>query len=264
MRIFNADGSLLASGGYTSSNWPRWINSVEVGISGASNTQATNPHCARFATAGEDTAARCDWSGVNTVDEACGAAPGVFRVSEADCLASATIADGKGGNDDGVFIRVSLSRDTRYLGSAENLLVSIDYSASTVNPAPSNPTQCFVNGVFTPSNPGCADQVWNVYLKHSAAELVQPFLMLIPPVYARVNQAQSTSGTGIQTRQFFVPLASDSTLSTIQISRIHAQAFTSVMTDICNPSGAPSTTSAGINTAHCVGVVIYSMTIYRI
>ena len=256
-RAFNADGTLLASGS-TSESWPKWVSSVEVGVSGSSNGSATNPSCARFSQSGEDTNTVCNFnltSGTDTDPVPCGAPVGLFRVSEYDCTNGASARDGTGGGDDGVYIRVVLDRSkTGGLAANENILAVLEYASSAFNSAPLTPTSCFANGLFTPSNPGCADSVWQIYLKHSAGEVVQPYLMLTPPFSGYVNTARNTGGGGTTTKQFLMPTAADENLSVIQISRIKALGFTSTN----------FTTACSSNSALCVGMVFYALTLYRI
>lgn len=254
IRVFNADGSLMADGGPSDEDWPQWITRMEIGISGANNTAATNADCARFATAA-DAAAVCDFDLDATADQPCGAPSGLFRVSERDCVVggAATIRTGDGTSSDGVYIRVALNRSTDYLESGENLLVVFEYAASALNPAPSNPTQCFVGGIFSPTNTNCSDMSWQLYLKAASSSLVQPYMLFVPPAFASVDTTNNRGGSGVSTKQFIVPLASDSTITEFQLSRIRAI-----------PIGAPNFNTACVqNSALCVGMVFYSMTIFR-
>lgn len=263
MRVFNADGSLLATGGPTNANWPKWLTNVEIGITGSANTQGTNPDCARFAAAGEDTSATCDWGSalvppVPSTGEPCGAAPGLYRVSEMDCANTGyTLNNGTGGPNDPVYIRASFSRNSSYLGTGENIMVVLEYAASALNPAPSNPTTCFTGSLFSPTNTGCADQVWQAFLKRDGNDVVQPYLLLVPPHFAHISQAANSSGMGIVTKQFFLPLAADSQLTTLQISRIKALATGATFQAVCNGASTPA------NSALCVGMVFHSITFYR-
>ncbi len=254
-RVFNSDGSLLASG-TTSSSWPKWITSFEIGISGANNLSALNPDCARFAGAGES-ASQCRFDGRSSggVLTPCGASAGLFRVSEYDCLQT-TPTDGNGGPSDGIYIRATFSRDSSVLGTAENILAVIEYAASALNPAPQSPVSCFSGGVLTPE--ACADMAWKIYLKHNATEIVQPFLLLVPPTFAAVNTTANTGGSGVSTRQFYIPLAADGALTVFQLSRIKALTPTPAFNTICSNGVLPA------NSALCVGMIFYSVTFYRI
>lgn len=252
-RIFNADGSLLATSP-SSSTWPKWLESFEVGISGTNNAAAPNEGCATFATATEASAANCNFgAGAGTAN--CGAPATVYRVSEVDCLAGNGTTDGKGGPADGVYLRAKFSRDSAYLAPFENLLVVVEYAASSLNPAPSNPTSCFSGGLFSPES--CADHTWKAYLKHSLTEVVQPYLLLVPPTFAYVNTTTRTGGAGITTKQFVIPLAADSKLNTLQISRVRANLSNrALLSSTCSNGGTG-------NSPLCVGIVIYSVTFYR-
>ncbi|MGZ6311761.1 MAG: hypothetical protein ACXWOH_14085, partial [Bdellovibrionota bacterium] len=211
-RVFNADGSLLATKG--SSSWPAWLSSVEIGVSGANNTSSTNGPCAAFASAAEAAATNCDWQGGGAGGKPCGAPAGIFRVSEFDC--QGTTVNGNGGPSDGVYIRAFFNRAN--LGTQENIMVVVEYAASDLNPAPALPTNCFSGGIFSPEN--CSDQTWKIFMKHSGTEVVQPFLMLIPPAFASVNSTTNSGGSGTGTRQFILPMSGDANLSVMQVSRI--------------------------------------------
>lgn len=246
-RLFNPDNSLLVEGDATTSTWPKWLTNVEIGISGTANTAATDADCARFATS-TDASAVCDYNADGTFDVPCGAPEGLFRVSEKNCTAATT---GTGGPTDGVYIRATFNRDTQYLGNAENILVVVEYAASGVNRTPSVPTSCFSGGVFTPTSSDCADQSWQAYLKSSASELAQPFLLFIPPIQGFVDSANNRSGSGVSTRQFILPLSGNTNLKVFQLSRIQslpAASFPAICSD---------------NSPLCVGVIFYSITFYR-
>lgn len=273
--VFNPDGSLLSSSN-TKDNaaWPKWVKSLEIGISGATNTAAANANCARFAGATESTQ-KCCFRFTNSCDATeqfnCGTQSGLFRVSEKDCMSS-TINDGTGGPNDGVYIRIVLDRSTTYLGASENIMAVVEYAAASLRPAPQDPTKCFVNGKFTPTNVGCSDFSWQLFLKHSTTEVVQPFMTMIPPTpFALKTNASNVSGAalianstvnagGVASKQFVLPISRDSGLNTIQFSRITAMPTTTVIdkdgytfANYCSVSNSPL----------CVGLVIYSITLYR-
>lgn len=258
-RIFNADGSLLADSGPSDDSWPNWISSVEIGISGSNNTAATNADCARFAATNEENSL-CDPNGDGTYDVKCGANASLFRVSEYDCVSSgSTIQDGNGGPSDGVYIRVVFDRNTSYLAAHENVMITLEYSAAFLNPAPSAPTSCFTNGIFDPTSTTCADFGWQIFLKHGTSEVVQPFFTLVPPSFASLDSANNRLGAGVSSKQLVIPLASDSTLDTVQISRIKGMSSgASGYTKCKDPA------SSAANSALCVGTVFYSMTLFRI
>lgn len=257
-RLFNPDGSPLATNGPTGANWPAWVSSIEIGVSGSANGSAQNADCARFAKSREDTDTLCDFNLDGTAETACGAAAGIFRVSEYDCAKGAA-ANGIGGPNDGVYVRVVLDRSTDKLAANENLLAVLEYAASGLNAAPAAPTACFTGGTFNAANPGCGDMNWQIYLKHNAYEVVQPFLMLVPPTLASVNTTLGTGGSGVSTRQFILPLAGDADLRVLQLSRIRGLPISSPhFGDVCNTNGPTSA-----NSALCVGMILYSLTLYR-
>ena len=262
VRIFNADGSLLAEqedDDDEDSNWPNWLEYVEIGISGGNNTSATDADCAKFS--GNEESSECDWNN-NTVlpdlptDDAdageCGGEEGYYRVSEFDCF-QGDLKKGNGGPDDGVYIRASFSRDTEHLASYENILVTLEYSASVINPAPSDPTSCFSGGVFSPTSTDCSDMSWQIFMKHEEDDIVNPFMLLVPPAFASVDATTNRGGSGIGTKQFILPLAGDSNITTLQISRITAKDDITDFEEICVD-----------NSPNCLGIIFYSMTFYRI
>src|ERR1700746_258704 len=142
IRLFNPDGTTLASAA-TDPNWPVWISSIEIGITGPSSGYSlpggagpytSNPNCARFATANEApggaSQAVCGFGGASPV--ACGAPAGTFRVSEADCNFggdgnSKGVGIGNGAGADNVYIRANFNRAA--LGAKENILMVVNYAA---------------------------------------------------------------------------------------------------------------------------------------
>jgi hypothetical protein len=279
-RVFNADGSLLASGGPTASTWPKWLSGIEIGISGASNTGAKNPDCARFAATNESTeGSQCsfdtDRDGEADDGTDCGAPDGYLRVSEYDCTKSASIAlNGNGGPTDGVYIRATFSRDTANLGASENILVMLEYSANFLNGAAPEPSKCFTSGTFTPTREGCSDQLWQIFMKHTAYEVVQPYLMLTPGPTHVVDRANGHFGGNPGSKQFILPFSGDSNLSVLQISRIQGPKnletsdfsaaptaeSTDALTTFCSNSLNPTEIA---NSAGCVGMVFHSLTFIR-
>jgi hypothetical protein len=261
-RLFNPDNTLLATAG--SSSWPAWITSVEIGISGANNTAAQNGDCARFAATGEDTATNCRWDNTGGAANAvCGSSANLYRVSEFDCLNGTAASTGTGAATDGVFIRVTFDRTQTSLGTSENVMAVLEYAASGLNTAaPGGPANCFVGGVFTPTNAGCADMVWQMFLKPTASSAPAPYMMMIPPLGATVDLTRNLGGGGVTTRQFILPMAANPTTTIMQISRIGSSLDPTTGTTfqkVCDSDGTiPS------NSPFCVGVVFYSMTLYRI
>lgn len=259
-RLFNPDNSLLAASP-SASSWPKWLSFAELGISGSSNDAAQNQNCARFSvdtTSSKESSQVCKFSDNTTF--ACGGPTDYFRVSEYDCMrGDVPTLTGNGGGSDGVFVRINLNRDTSKLGATENLMVVLEYQASTLNPGPANPAACTSSGIFDPTDTHCADMSWQMFLKHSASEVVQPFLLLVPPGFGFVDQANKRAGASVVTKQFFLPLASDSKLSVLQISRMRALS-TSAPGFAASCNEAPDSAA---NSPLCLGMVLYSMTLYR-
>lgn len=208
--LFNPDGSSLAPGGVTDPNWPAWISSIEIGITGPNNQytlpgsatpNSSNTNCARFATTSEapggGSQALCTYG--TTTNVPCGATAGSFRVSEADCnfgsdANSKGVGIGNGTGADNVYIRANFNRAG--LGPQENILMVVNYAASNYYQADQTPTDCFTNynGVNlynTLPNPlsnfivgpgpwfsagttltpeACSDFAWKVYLHHGPTE----------------------------------------------------------------------------------------------
>lgn len=243
---------------------PSWLKSVEVGISGNNNAGATNADCARFAGAGED-GAQCSFSGNAPSNlTSCGAAESLFRVSEYDC-SRAQPRKGVGDGNDSVFIRATFDRDTSLLGTGENILAVLEYSSSFLNPTPTDSTACFRNGVLDTTRVGCADFTWKAFLKHTVAETLKPFFMLVPPSFSAVDIGAGTGGGGVATRQILLPLSADGSLSVFQLSRISGLANDANshgrFTATCTADGVGN---APANSPHCMGMVFYSITFFRI
>lgn len=272
-RVFNADGSLLASS-TTDSTWPGWIKGLEIGISGANNSNATNASCARFAS-GESTTKCCFKSSnagaactnLGTEEYTCGVPNGLFRVSEVDCMNN-TPAVGTGGPNDGVYVRITLNRDTTYLGADENLMAVVEYAGSSLRAGAQDPAKCFVNGKFTPTNSECSDFSWQLFLKHYASETVLPFMNFIPPspfalrtaATNATNANTSVNAGGVNTRQFILPISRDKDLSVLQLSRI-----TAISKDLVVDSDSHEFEHycKNSNSPLCMGLVIYAITLYR-
>ena len=174
---------------------------------------------------------------------------------------------GTGTDQDGIYFRATFNRNTSYLGATENVMAVVNYSAAAYNPAPANPTSCFTNGKFTPES--CSDFTWKVFLKHTPSEVVQPYVMMIPPTAYYVNGSTSgTSSSTPMTKQFFLPLAGDPNLTSVQFSRINstlnsANGASGGYITACD-NGGTRLSATGANTPLCAGIVIYSITFFRI
>ncbi|MGK5085476.1 hypothetical protein WDW37_19485 [Bdellovibrionota bacterium FG-1] len=265
VRLFNGDGSALSSGGPSVPTWPRWLTSVELGISGANNASAPGADCARFADPSESTNSQCS---INFPDPAkpgamaatsmpCGGPAGFYRVSEYDCAEIPT-APGTGGPLDGVYVRVQLNREPAAIAPGENLLAILEYTASGLNNAPVQPTDCVKNGQLAAEN--CSDMTWKVFIKQTSLDVVQPFLLLAPPLLVRNQPEGVVGGSEIQTKQIVIPLATDPALSVIQFSRISGAANAARASSI--KALCQGGQSAG-NSPLCAGMVLYSLTLMR-
>lgn len=263
-------GSAIATSGPSGSDWPTWITRIELGISGTTNTSAQSGGCAKFADASES-ANTCDFDGDGTYSDLCGTPSGYFRVSDWDCQQS-TIANGAGTASDGVYVRVQFNRATQYLGSAENVLVLLEYATHSPRRSATAPTDCVTAGTFDPSASGCADLLWQAYLKRLITDTTAPFMMVVPPTIGRIvlppGGTTPVMTKGLSTKQILLPLSSDSSLSIFQLSRTTAMPLTTTVPigagaatvdTMCNPNGA----GAGSGSAGCFGVTLYSMTLIR-
>jgi hypothetical protein len=264
------DGVTVLANGTTDPNWPAWLYSVTLGISGTTNTSAPNPNCATFASANEESQSNCNYGNGNV---SCGASAGQFRVSEVDCgYGAPATTNGNGGGGDGVYIQAYFNR--AHLGPTENIMVVVNYIASTYNagantlpapvPAPATPS-CFSNGAFSPAS--CADFTWQMYMKHSPTEVVQPFMAFVPPIYNYASSSASTSPTW-STKQFIVPFSGDQNLNTIQFSRVtsllNSAPNTNTTTYLSACDAGVSRTSGGADSPKCAGIIFKSITFFRI
>jgi hypothetical protein len=268
VRIFKADNSPLASGGPSGTGWPKWFTSFEMGLSGSRNTSAIKSSCAKFADASESATTNCNLG--NSSFSSCGAAAGQFRISESDCKGSGV---GNGGPADELYFRAVFNRtpSSQGLGTTENLMVVIEYTATGLNPAPTDPTACLSGGTFNPEN--CADYVWRAFLKKTPTDNTLPFLLIVPPVYSSVLIMPTPGASSVPypggaasmlvSKQFILPLATDQTLTTLQISRTGSlggnDPLKSNLDNYCNANR-----TADANTPLCSGMVFYSITFYRI
>ncbi len=266
LRLFYPNDSLLVEGGTSATAWPKWIKRVELGVSGSANTGALYPNCAKF-THPSETGATCGTSAV-----ACAGPSGFYRVSERDCYSSsgtgcatATLADiapigtkaackGTGASTDGIYARVQFDRSaTSVLGKDENILAVLEYQASSLKRDPSSPTSCYDSrGVFDPTRDGCTDQVWQVFLRADVTSTYSPFMMVVPPTQGWIDTTAGTMGGPRTTKQFILPIASDATLQYLQISRIRANNTDALMSNCSS------------NSPLCLGMVLYSLTLFRI
>ena len=209
---------------------PDWLLNFSVG------TSNSHAECAKFGRASQT----CDADGQTaTTDDGfeCGLPQnfGWFNVSEYDC------EDLPGEKNGEVFINIDLDR--KKLASYENLLMVVEYIASAVNAAPSDPAACFTNGVFNAANSNCTDLNWQIYLGPNA---INPFYMLAPPSFI---QGKNTSGNPtVVTKQIQIPLAAHQNVSQIKIARMN---------------GTKNTTHCVSGSPLCIGMVFYNITLFR-
>ncbi len=235
---------------------PPWLQTFEIKTNGAPE------YCAQFETQ-LNIAGNCHPTVGTSAN--CGAPVGQFRVSEVDCVqAVSPLPAGIGSETDGLYMRAIINR--KYLAPYENLLMILEYTASTIHLPSTDPSTCFVNGQWTPEN--CVDFLWSVYLRHSTAEMPnQPFLMLVPPLFLFAQAIlKNDTQPMIATKQVVIPLAMDSTLSIIQISRqsAHFQGNAANLLTMCaTPAGGPLPATGGVSPL-CAGMIFNTETFYRI
>jgi len=229
---------------------PSWLIDFQMGITGTSSSGK----CAAFG------------GGINPLDP-----QDFFRVSEYDCArtiatgcgVAAPGCDGTGYGLDPVFFRIVLNRDNTLIGSAENLMVQVEYQASGLH----------LNSDGSAANAeDNLDQLWKIYWNSSLAPLATPksFGVFVPPNYAAcmANGSGGASGSGscphgtpntyrgspTKVRQFIIPLSAYPTMSVIQFSRAAGR------------RGGASDYVPAFCTGDdplCLGVVIRSVTIMR-
>ena len=225
---------------------PSWLLDFQMGIS-ATNASGS---CAGFGTGG-------------TLDPQY-----FFRTSEFDC---GTTLNGTGGGSDAVFFRIVLDRSTSSIGSAENLLIQVEYQASGLR----------LNSDGNQANAeDNLDQLWKIYWNSSLASTSTPkvFGVFVPPNYSAclttgtgtagapgfpsapgscpLGTPNSYRGSPIKVRQFMIPLSAYPDMKVIQFSRVKsritATAPDNYVTSFCQT-----------NEPLCLGVVIRSVTITR-
>ncbi len=263
--FFDATGS-------TSISKPAWLTDVYVSIGGSPGSAAGS--CGGFTPVA--TSSTCNLvPSPYAVPPATGASfscdgpDSVYRISERGCLGSALNAPATpGSKDDSVAIKLIINRDTSVLGEGENLMVVVEYQASGLMGSPANPAACVDSGTGAPlyTDKDCVDQAYGLFIRQldtvSPADIPARLQLLVPPQQGVVS-ATNAGGT-VQTRQVIVPLSSiDSAKSVIQLSRIFGLGK--------NSSGVPfgptrdfSTRCAATDSPLCLGLIIHSITLYRI
>lgn len=256
-KLFTPKNEELAVGS-THALWPKWLSRFEVGLSGSANAVATNQECARFATASEvsltDQCRLYDVAGTTPYPFNCRVTgAGQFRISEFNCPNESVT--GSGATSDEIYVRGIFDRS--YLLPNENLLVTIEYSASTLHGPPTNVASCFTNGEFNPSNIECSEMTYYWYLKSNAAQTPARFQIFIPPAQVTTNTLDR--GTSIRTAQLIVPFAANPDATILQLSRIRAKS--SLANTVL---GDNADSYCEDSSPFCMGLVIYSMSFFRI
>jgi hypothetical protein len=218
---------------------PSWLRDFQLGITSTSASSS----CATF-------------GGSGSAD-----ASGFYRVSERNC---GSVANGIGDSgSDPVFFRVVLDRDFTKFGSAENLLVQVEYQANGLRP------NTDLNGnPFTNPEDGL-DQLWKIFTNTSLAlgSAGNPLSLFVPPNFAFCSSGGTGNGpnactgnpTGapVTVRQFLIPLSANPDISVVQFSRIKSRVNASgtgnYVNTFCTSNDSPM----------CLGLVIRSVTLMR-
>lgn len=263
-----------SSGGSTTTP-PPWLSGVSVTLAGMNNGGSKNTACGNFAEAGSNST-QCNFvANTPAAEFVCNGPDQYFRVSEYDCadlggtspFANRAIA-GSGLPTDPVAVKIFLNRDATKLGATENLMVVLEYQASGLKMAPKNAQSCLTGGEPQLSNADCVDQSYSLYTRALNATTPHKLQTLIPPQGGKVNATDKTFGGPIQTRQIIIPLSSlDSDQTVLQISRtfgLPGPAPQPSPSPSPSPSPGPFETHCAPNSPLCVGLVLYSISIFRI
>ena len=246
-RAFLADGSSV-----TGNDWPSWILSFGVSLTGSASSSA--PVCAKF---GSTPAANCNLSSSTLF---CNGPDTFYQVSEAACSAAPIATNGDGSLTDSVQVAFTVDRESGALGTSENLLLDLEYIASTPARGPTDAADCFQESGaknFGLSVGGCISEQWKLFLIDSDANTIIPFLQIIPPFTGQHLQAATqdsgdlfVAGVQLQHRQIIIPLASYPSVDRIQISRTYGES-----SSVC---------VSGSDSALCSGVVFKTIRVTRI
>lgn len=247
---YDVDGTTVVSK-------PSWIKDVQLGITATSASSS----CATFGGSGN--------ADVN----------GYYRVSEINC-GSAALGTGSSLTDP-VFVRIILDRDSNYIGTAENLVLQVEYQASALHLNSDGADNAY------PENN--LDQFWKIMWNStlSSGTLSNPFSVFIPPNYGAclTSGSQITGAPGncewtsgyrgapITTRQFMIPLSAYPTMKVITLTRVKGRINSTDIYPVGAGGGnvnyvsdfltAATTTDCDSDSPLCLGVVIRSITLLR-
>jgi hypothetical protein len=235
---------------------PTWLEDFQLGIT---NLPGTAGSCATFGgTGGAD-------------------ASGFYRTSEVNC---GSVAGGTGNSlTDQAFVRIVLNRDVSLIGSAENLILQIEYQASSLR----------LNSDGNNTNPESdLDQLWKILWNSSLSSLsaANIFSVFVPPNYAAclpggsgaiANGATTNCVPGYQgapttVKQIIIPISAYPSLSVIQLTRMGGRINNTDTFPNASPVnyvgsgflGNVSDTDCQTDSPLCLGVVIRSVMLMRL
>lgn len=189
----------------------------------------------------------------------------VFRVSEHDC---ASTENGSGSVSDSVFVRLILDRNSALIGSAENLMIQVEYQASGIVPYSVNE-----DGYTDPEK--MVDQLWKIFWsnKLDGSTTMTPFATFVPPDYSFCSNDVTAGpdrcgvagykGAPTRVKQIMIPLSSISDMNVIQFSRIESW-NSIVLPTVGTNIKATFNTFCVADSPLCAGVVIRSISLIRI
>jgi hypothetical protein len=242
--FYDVDGSTVIAK-------PSWLQAVEVGVT----TVSTGVSCAKFGDSG----------GSLDVND-------YYRVDERSCGSVATGSGVTGATGaDPVFVRVILNRNTSVLGSAENLMLLVEYQASGIR---------FNSDGISSDPENNLDQLWKVFWNSTlgSGTVAKTFSVFVPPNYSScvpsgtgIGDVGSSScddstyrGSPVQVRQISIPISAYPTMNVIQLSRVKGRVNnTSVIFPPTTTGADYVDTFCDVNQPLCLGVVIRSLTLMR-
>jgi len=216
---------------------PDWLVDFQLGITSTSSSSA----CAAF-------------GGSGALD-----AQNYYRISEADC---GSTSNGLGGGTDPVFARIVLNRDSSLIGTAENLMIQVEYQASGLH----------LNSDGSSTNPeDDLDQLWKIFWNSTlgVSSLPKPFAIFVPPNYGACMDSGSGMSPGppddhcqdadykgapVKVKQILIPLSAYPDMSVIQLTRVKGR---------INQVGNYVSSFCSSDSPLCLGVVIRSITLMR-